>query len=211
MLEKVATLYRKAEMGLISGLAGTTAIVIDETRFYDAGYMKTQTTRLQKELDAVTDEWKTMRKDQSDRAKQAQAKLLRKREQLLFYMIFIATNNLNNLDTCMNLAEGHHWEFTECIIGLQEYRSGNSDMAFQHLEAYCVKNENAKEHFLINKVFGLLLTEKYQYQKAIPFLTRALQFVPDDTGCLEHLELCYQKDGNTDRASIVSEILAVLG
>lgn len=211
MLEKIATLYRKAEMGLITSLAGTTTVVIDETRFYDAGYMKTQTTRLQKELEAVTDEWKKIRRGNSDSAKQSQAELLKQREQLLFQMVFVASNHFSNLDTCMKLAEGHPWEFSTCISGLQEYQSGNRDTAFQHLEQYCIQNKNAKEHFLINKVFGLLLAEKGRYQKAIPFLTYALQFVPDDTECLENLELCYQKDGNTSRASIVHEILTVLG
>lgn len=213
MLEKIATLYRKAEMGLISGLAGTTATVIDETNFYDVGYMQTQIERIKKELNRVTNELSVQLelKDDSDYAKKHKSELLEQRERLLFHMVFLASNSFSNLDNCVKLAEGHHWEFMACVQGLQEYQAGHKDTAFQQIEAYYRQHGSVKEHFLINKVFGLLLVEKSQYQKAIPFLAYALQFVPDDMECLENLELCYQKDGNANRVSIVSEILAVLG
>lgn len=213
MLEKIATLYRKAEMSLISGLAGTTAAVIDETSFYDVGYMQTQIERIKKELNRITNELSVQLelKDDSDYAKKHKLELLEQRERLLFHMVFLASNSFSNLDNCVKLADGHHWDFITCIQGLQEYHAGQKDRAFQRIEAYYRQHGSIKQHFLINKVFGLLLVEKGQYQKAIPFLTYALQFVPDDTECLKHLELCYQKGGNKDRASIVSEILAVLG
>ena len=213
MLEKIATLYRKAEMGLISGLAGTTATVIDETCFYDVGYMKTQIGRIKKELNRITNELSVQieLKDESGYAQKHRSELLAQRERLLFHMVFLASNSFNNLDNCVKLADGHHWDFMACIQGLQEYHAGQRDKAFQRIEAYYRQHGSVKEHFLINKVFGLLLVERGQDQKAIPFLTYALQFVPDDTECLEHLALCYQRDGNTGRASIVSEILAVLG
>ena len=59
MLEKIVTLYRKAEMGIVSGLSGATAKVIEETRFYDVGYMQTQISRIQKELRNIENEVKT--------------------------------------------------------------------------------------------------------------------------------------------------------
>ena len=212
MLEKIATLYRKTEMGLISGLAGTTATVIDETCFYDVGYMQTQTERIKKGLNHITNELSVQLelKDDSDYGKKHRSELLEQRERLLFHMVFLASNSFSNLDNCVKLAEGHRWAFMACVQGLQEYQAGHKDTAFQQLEAYYRQHGSVEEHFLINKVFGLLLVGKCQYQKAIPFLTYALQFVPDDVECLEQLELCYQKDGNADRASIVSEILAVL-
>lgn len=212
MLEKIATLYRKAEMGLISGLSGTTSCVIDEVNFYDVGYMQTQIERIKKELKRITDELgvQVELNDNSDYAKQHTAELMEQRERLLFHMVFLASNSFSNLDSCIKLSVGHHWDFMDCIRGLQAYQAGQKDRAFQQIEAYYRQHGKVEEHFLINKVFGLMLTEKGQHKKAIPFLTYALQFVPDDTECLQKLKLCYQKDGNTDRASVVSEILALL-
>lgn len=56
LVEKLVTLYRKAEMGIINGLSGATANVLDETSFYDVGYMQSQVSRIQKELARVTKE-----------------------------------------------------------------------------------------------------------------------------------------------------------
>ena len=161
VLEKIATLYRKAEMGLISGLSGTTSCVIDEVSFYDVGYMQTQIERIKKELKHITDDLSVQVevKDSSDYAKRHRAELMEQRERLLFHMVFLASNSFNNLDSCMKMAEGHQWEFLDCIRGLQAYHAGQKDRAFQQIEAYYRQHGKVDEHFLVNKVFGLLLAE----------------------------------------------------
>lgn len=213
MIDKLVAGYRKMQMGLISGLSGDTAAVLDETSFYDVGYMQTQIERIKKELKRVTDDLSMQIEvnDNSDYGKKHKTELMQKRERLLSHMVFLASNSFSNLDSCVKLADGHNWGFMSCVHGLQEYHAGHKDNAFQLLEAYYRQHGNVEEHFLINKVFGLLLAEKGQYQKAIPFLTYALQFVPDDVECLERLKLCYQQDGNADRVAIIDEVLSVLG
>ncbi len=212
MIDKLVAGYRKMQMGIVSVFSGDTAAVLDETSFYDLGYMRTQIERIKKELKRVTDDLSVQIEvnDNSDYGKQHKAQLMQQRERLLFRMVFLASNSFSNLDSCVKLADGHNWGFMSCIHGLQEYHAGHKDSAFQLLEAYYRQHGNVEEHFLINKVFGLLLAEKGQHQKAIPFLTYALQFIPDDMECLERLKLCYQQDGNTDRAAIVGEVLSVL-
>ena len=42
MIDKLVTLYRKAEMGVISGLSGASADAINENNFYDVGYIQSQ-------------------------------------------------------------------------------------------------------------------------------------------------------------------------
>lgn len=48
MVERLITGYRKMQMGLISGLSGNTVAVLDETSFYDVGYMQAQIERIKK-------------------------------------------------------------------------------------------------------------------------------------------------------------------
>lgn len=213
MLEKVATLYRKAEMGIVSGLSGATAKVIEETRFYDVGYMQTQISRIQKELKRIEGEVKTSLEiqDNSDYGKKHRSELMKQREQLLFRMVFLASNSFKNLDDCVKMADGHNFVFMQCVRGLLEYRAGRKDNAFKMLEAYYREHGSVEEHFLVNKVFGLLLAEKRLYQKAVPFLTYALQFIPDDMETLEALRSCYRQMGETERCKVVDEVLAVLG
>jgi len=213
MIEKIVMLYRKTEMGIISGLAGSTAAVIDETSFYDVGYMQTQTNRVKKELQRVTNELKTQfeAKDNSDYGKKHKAELIEQREQLLFHLVFLASNSFANLDSCVRMAEGHNFNFMDCVNSLNLYKSGNKEAAFKKLEAYYREHGSIEGHFLANKVYGLLLTDKRLYRKAIPFLTYALQFIPSDKECLEKLRLCYQQERERGRASVVDEILSVLG
>lgn len=212
MLEKVVTLYRKAEMGIVSGLSGATAKVIEETRFYDVGYMQTQISRIQKELRNIENEVKTSFEiqDNSDYGKKRRSELMVQREQQLFRMVFLASNSFKNLDDCVKMADGHNFVFMQCVQGLLEYRAGRKDNAFKKLEAYYREHGSVEEHFLVNKVFGLLMAEKRLYQKAAPFLTYALQFIPDDIECLNCLKLCYQMENQADRSAVVDEILTVL-
>lgn len=213
MLEKVVTLYRKAEMGLVSGLSGATAKVIEETRFYDIGYMQTQISRIQKELRNIENEVKTSLEiqDNSDYGKNRRSELMKQREMLLFRMIFLASNSFKNLDDCVKMADGHNFEFMQCVQGLLEYRAGHRDNAFKMLEAYYQEHGSVKGHFLVNKVSGLLLAEKRLYQKAASFLTYALQFVPDDSEALGALRSCYRQMGETERCGVIEDILTVLG
>lgn len=213
MLEKIAALYRKAEMGLIGGLSGTTSIVVEETCFYDVGYLRTQIERIKKELSCISDELNLQfeQKDRSDYARRHQNELLERREQLLLRMVFLASNSFGNLNDCIRLADGHHWDFISCIQGLQEYQAGRKEQAFQRLEAYSRQHGGMGKHFLANKVFGLLLAENLRDREAIPVLTRALQLVPDDMECLEKLERCCRRENDGGRASAAAEILALLG
>lgn len=213
MLEKIAILYHKAQMGIISGLSGTSAGVIEETSFYDVGYMQTQIGRVQKELKRITGEIETALeiKDNSDYGKKHLSGLMEQREQLLYRMVFLASNSFKNLDYCVKLAEGHSFVFMQCVKGLQEYDAGNREKAFAYLERYYKEHGSVEEHYLVNKIFGLLLAEKGQYKKAVPFLIYALQFMPDDAESLNMLKKCYRQLKETGRERVVSEILAVLG
>ena len=212
MLEKIVTLYRKAEMGIISGLSGASAGVIDEVSFYDVGYMQSQIGRIQKELRNITKELETAfeLKDNSDYGKKHIAELMEQRELLLYRMVFLASNSFKNLDDCVKMAEGHRFPFMKCVQALQEYQTGNKNEAFRLLESYYREHGSVEEHYLINKVFGLLLAEHGFYEKAVPFLTYALQFIPDDMESLNMLKKCYKQMRKPDREMIVSEILELL-
>ena len=213
MLEKIVTLYRKAEMGFVNALSGVTAKVIEETGFYDAGYMQTQISRIQKELKCIESEIKSSieMQDSSDYGKKNRTELMARREILLSRMVFLASNSFQNLGDCVKMADGHTFAFMQCIQGLHEYHTGHKDRAFRRMEAYYQEHGSMEGHFLVNKVFGILLAEKGMYQRAVPFLTCALQFIPDDMEALNALRSCYGQTGERRRCGIVGEVLAVLG
>ncbi len=212
MIEKIAAGYRKAQMGVLSGLAGVTDSILDETAFYDAGYMDAQVKRVQKEIGAVTKELEIHMdlKDGSDYGITKKKGLLARRGQLVFRLVFLASNSFRNLGDCVRMAEGYGYPFMKCVEGFMAYDSGQKEKAFAILESYFKEHKGAGGHFLVNKVFGLLLAERGQDGKAVPFLTYALQFMPDDAECLDALKGCYGSLGDKRKAAVVSEVLALL-
>ena len=212
MIDKLVTLYRKAEMGVISGLSGATAEVLHETGFYDVGYMQSQISRIQKEIARVTKELEINieLKEDSDYARKKRQELIEQREYLLVHMVFLASNSFSNLEDCVKMAEGHRLAFMECVKGLLAYKKGEKNKAFCILEAYYREYGSVEEHFLSNKVFGMLLAEKGQYQKAVPFLTYALQFIPDDMETLSFLKKCFMELNDSKRTEIIADVMSVL-
>lgn len=195
MLDKIVSTYRKAKMSVISDLSGTVGDILDETSFYDLGYMQSQIKRIQNEVARISKELEINVEldEKSEYAVNKRQELIGQREVLLMHMIYLASNSFKNLEDCKKMAKGYRFSFMECVDGLQEYNAGNKNNAFDILENYFNNYGRVKKHFLINKVFGLLLLDRNEYQKATPYLTCALQFVPDDIETLEALKICYEK------------------
>lgn len=212
MLDKIVSTYRKAKMSVISDLSGTVGDVLDETSFYDLGYMQSQIKRIQNEIARISKELEINVEldEKSEYAVNKRQELIGQREVLLMHMIYLASNSFKNLEDCKKMAKGYRFSFMECVDGLQEYNAGNKNNAFDILENYFNNYGRVKNHFLINKVFGLLLMDRNEYQKAAPYLTCALQFVPDDIEALEALKICYEKLDIGYRVAILDEILSVL-
>lgn len=212
MLDKIVSTYRKAKMSVISDLSGTVGDVLDETSFYDLGYMQSQIKRIQNEIARISKELEINVEldEKSEYAVSKRQELIGQREVLLMHMIYLASNSFKNLEDCKKMAKGYRFSFMECVDGLQEYNAGNKNNAFDILENYFNNYGRVKNHFLINKVFGLLLLDRNEYQKAAPYLTCALQFVPDDIETLEALKTCYEKLDIGYRVAILDEILSVL-
>jgi tetratricopeptide (TPR) repeat protein len=213
MLDAVMTAYHKIRQSLISTLSGSEGVAYEETRFYDLGYMQTQVSHIQKELRTIEDSLTSSVKNETSTAEVDNYRndLMKRREMLIFHMIFTMSNSFANLDNCKKLAEGHDFRFVTCVEGLEEYKNGNKGRAFELIEGYYREYGNVADHYLINKVFGLLLYEKSQYEKAIPFLSYSLGFMPDDSEALKALDGCYQKTGEERKHKVLADINSLLG
>ena len=213
MLDTVMTAYHKIRHGLIGTLSGSDGVAYEETRFYDLGYMQTQVSHIKKELRSVEDSLTSSVKNEESTATvdNYRNELMKRREILIFHMIFTMSNSFANLDNCKKLAEGHDFKFMTCIEGLEEYQNGNKGKAFDLIENYYREYGNVADHYLINKIFGLLLYESNQYKKAIPFLSYSLEYMPDDSESLKALNVCYQKTGEDRKQLVIADINSLLG
>ncbi len=213
MLDSVMTAYQQIRHGLIGTLSGSDGITYEEVNFYDLGYMQTMLAHIKKELKSVEDSLSSSIKNEASTAEVNTYRndLMKRRELLIYNMIFLLSNSFSNIENCKKIADGHTYEFMICVEGLDEYHKGNKDKAFELIEGYFKEYGSVESHYLINKVFGLLLYEKDRYEKAIPFLSYALGFVPDDEECLKVLNNCYQKSGELEKQRVISDICSLLG
>lgn len=212
MSGKVGKVLSKVEEIRLQIIDGFAEDISDETTFYDVGYMQTQINAIKKELNRLTEEIEVslnVCKD-SDYEKERRQSLLAERQSLMRYMIFLASNSLNNIDDCIKMSENYTFSFLTVVKALKEYSSGNKKKAYLMLEQFIESNGNIEGHFLANKVFGLLLVESSLYKKAIPKLQYALQFIPDDVECLKALALCYKSMSDSNKLKVVEEIIQML-
>ena len=213
MLDSIMTFYYKVRHGLIDSLSGTDGISYEEVRFYDLGYMQTQLNHIKRELESVEARLSDSIRNEASTGKETDYRndLLKKREMLIFHMIFTLSNSFSNLEKCRLLADGHNFKFMTCVEGLDEYRNGDKTRAFELIEGYYKEYGNFEDHFLLNKVYGLLLIEKGLFEKAIPFLSYALGFMPDDRESLSALDSCFENTGNEKQREVLADISKLLG
>lgn len=212
MLDNVVTGYHKLKYGTMDSVSGASTVLYDEARFYDLGYMQTLVKRLKRELQVTDENLQSLSKPDSNSYENIDYRnqLLRQREALIFQMIFAMSNSFSNIDNCKKLSSNYDFEFMNCVDALYEYNKGNEDKAFELLNSYCQKYKEIENHFLINKVYGILLYKRQQYERAIQYLSCALNFVPDDEEALKTLSDCYKNANNSKAHVIILNIINLL-
>ena len=211
MLNKIYTSFKKTELALINNASGAANEFLDELEFYDEGYMQTKISRIQKEIEDITSKISNeIEYKNSSVESETVDELVSRREQLIFYLVFLASNSYNNLDACFNVMDGYYLDFMKCVQAISLYKEGRKKDAYTLLVEYLQEYSNFENHFLANKVFGLLLVELKDYSNAIKFLQYALEFIPNDKECIEQLRICYRHENNVKAASVMDEISQLL-
>ncbi len=211
-IANAAILYRKAQMGAVAALSDVTEAALEETNFYDLGYIEAMSKRIQEKLHSKSVELST----NIDMDKQDPYYIEKRKElqidcrKLAFRLMFMASNDPRQLSTCEKIAEDQGFDFIQCIRGMQAYYDGSMEQAFNMIEPYYVKYGTVEEHFLVNKVFGMLLMKRGNYEKAASFLTYSLQFNPDDRECLEALKKSLSFTGRMEHSGYIDSVLEVL-
>lgn len=213
MIDKGIALYRKLQLSVIEKCSSGSKEVLNETGFYDVGYMRSRVERTKEELKSITTQLDVANKtdDISEYGKKNRKELEEKKEKLIFEMTFLGTNSFNNLDECHRMIKGRGYAFEACVEALEKYRDGDRNGAFDILDDYHRKKGIIDKHFLVNKVYGLLLYDNDRLNESIRHLTAALQLLPDDIESLETLRKCYNRQGCLRKERIVSEAISLIG
>ncbi len=217
MLKKLIQAYHKANN--VSRLKVIEKIMSDENFFreeitcFDDGRVEAGVIKLQKDYNDVCTEMKFL-KDAAANAPDTKDKLnylYQRQYEMLKAYAFEASQNLNNIDNCLEIMQGLKDDFCLCLQGLKAYAENDRADAFGKLTEYLKLKKTFGRHYLINKIYGLMLFEQGMSDEAGIFLQRVTQICPEDVEVHEKMKEIYHKQGNERGEKIESDILKVLG
>lgn len=213
MIKEVIKSYNNARLAVIQKMSDSEEGILQETQFLDDGTIEAKIERLKKNYALVNQEVELL--SQYDKKSYHNTnkieELLTKRNEISIYIAFLGSNSLNSLDTCADLIKDFDTDFKDCILALQYYKVGQEKKAFEIFYGYFKNRKGILNHYLINKVYGLLLYKYEQYNLAIPLLRTATEKRPEDIESHRILKEIYSSLNMRQEEQIEKNILAVLG
>lgn len=213
MIKGVIKSYNNAKLAIIQKLSDSEEGIVQETDFLDDGIIEIKIERLKKNYSMVNQELEMLSKyDKKDSYNADKIEGLRtKKNEISFEIAFLGSNSFNSLDTCANLIKEMDTDFKDCILALQYYKVGQEKKAIETFYGYFKNRKGILNHYLINKVYGLLLYKYEQYNLAIPLLRTATEKRPEDIESHRILKEIYSSLNMRQEEQIEKNILAVLG
>ena len=208
MLKKIIEGYNKKKLEFIRDLAGSKKDVFNEALFVDDGEIETRINLLKDEYLQVEKELSFVGKYDKKGAEQNQKLrfLADKCRTLREEMAFWASNNVQNLDMCINLVEKDRPAFLQCLMALKAYEEGDESTAYSMISEYIRSGKDFARHFLMNKVFGQMLWKQGNKAEAEQYLYRAQRLRPDNYEVNTALSEMYQAKGYLSGARVCREI-----
>jgi hypothetical protein len=182
LLKDIIKGYKESKIAIIQRFSGSEGGIYDETNFLDDGYIRVSIDRLKKEHSEIDNEIEILMKytKQDSSTLEKQQKLIMRKQEIRLEMAFLASNNLSNIDSCMNLIEELSTDFKLCLIALRYYDNRDNKKAFEAFYEYFKDRTVLLEHYLINKVYGVLLYNLKQFDLSIALLRKAAEKRPED-------------------------------
>lgn len=212
MLKKAIQLYNKGKLEIIEKLADSSNSIYDEVCFVDDGQISAQIERDKKVYLDLSKEIEFLASyDKADQERNNKlAYLIKKRQDVLLHMAFLASNKFENLDKCLNLIEESPSDFKQCLRALKLFSLREEEEAYAILSAYLQKYDGFLNHYLLNKIYGKLLLQKRRFDEAIAYLTAAAQLRPEDVELHMWLQHLYKMVDNNNGVQIETGIIALL-
>lgn len=202
MINEIVTGYNSFKIKLANKLGDGAEGLFDELEFLDDSLIKSRIDYIKKISKLIDEEIKEAKGEKL-------AYLLNKKQESIFEIVILASNNIKNIDFCLQMIDENN-DFKICLKALKEYDLGNKIKALTLFDEYFNKNKYMLEHYLISSIYGKLLYESRQYGKAVILLRKAIEKRPEEVELHLILRDIYIKLGDEKSQAIEESIIRLL-
>ncbi|WP_303816644.1 hypothetical protein [Selenomonas ruminantium] len=198
LIQAYHLIYNKSRLKAVEALLGDENFFREECTFFDDGRVKSGIDRIKGDYQKLVTEIDFVKNTcQQDKDYKARLDYLYQRQyELLILMAYQSSQNPKNIDSAIKLLDGLNTPLEQGLKGLQFYFNENKEEAYKSLCSYAQNPKVFGCHYLMNKVYGLLLIEGNRFQQAIPFLLIAAKNCPEDLEIHQGLATCYAQTNN---------------
>ena len=208
MLESIIKFYNQSKLRAVETISDSRNNIFIENGFLDDSDIEIQINHI-KEAIATTDKEINMRLKDKNTDRQALAQLSKRRKEMIFDFVFLASNDINNAERLLKIVDEsyiiHHW-----LLAIIHYKRQDYITSYQYLSDYLDRNDCFKGHFLLNVIAGDLFVQSKQYKKAIPLYQEAVKRRPDSINVHKKLLMTYQQTNNTYGIAVEEAIIELL-
>lgn len=213
LIKTYHTVFTKGQLAVIEAFSKEENFFRNEVAFFDNGRVASGIEALKKDYADLQTEIEFVKKNRiNDKDYNDRINFLYSRQyECMMTIVFQASQNLQNIDSCLDILGDSNNVFKLCLEGLNFYKHTKKDDAFAKLTEYLKIKKSFDEHYLLNKIYGEMLYDKGLYKEAKLFLYIVTQICPEDDMAHQLLKAIYAKDGDTVGVAVEEEIISVLG
>ncbi|MCC5804673.1 hypothetical protein [Rossellomorea vietnamensis] len=213
MLNKIIQSYQHSKLATIKKFSGHETGSLDEPGCLDDSFIKTKIEDLKKEYTKMDQQIEQLiHFDKEDEYNKQKLKtLFERKEEIHLYLAFLSSNSLMNIESAIHLMKDQKSHFSMCLEALYHWKEKREIQAYTLLEEFFSLHSEPLEHYLINKVYGILLIRHNQFDQAARFLRKAAEKRPEDLELHVLLKNTYKVIGDLDQIDLHDRILKLLG
>lgn len=202
MLNEIIRWYNSLKIKMVNKLGDGEEGILDELDFLDDTLIESKIKYIKKLL-------KLLDYEISNNSVNLNV-LIEKKEDLIFELVFLASNSIKNIDFCLSLLSESN-KFKKCLYALKEYDRGNFKKSIKLFVEYFENEKHILEHYLICKTYGELLYNTNNFYNSAIFFRKAVEKRPDEIRLHLILKDIYLKIQEEILLKQEEEIIKLLG
>lgn len=211
MLSEIIVKYNKTKFNIVEKFSNNIN-VCEESLSIDNGYLKSKFEYFQEQYKNICSEIENLYNygEDDNYNKNKINAYIHSKNQLCLDTAYLISNDKNNLDLSLKLLEGVDTNLIKAIKGIIYYYNQETNKAKEYLYEYYKSLEFLPKHYLINKVYSLILYKERDYNLAIELMRLALGLKPDDLELHIKLKEMYNAIGDNIGYKIEEQIINML-